>query len=193
VNGLQNALRVSVVSAVLAALAFAAVALATPLPRANTAHDRAAWRTILHWPAGCEDGWKATNTPGAGLEIMPAKSSERIVAVECFPGAYQGDAMLYIVKSATKTIGPLHLKTYSDPGNGHPRLITTTVMLGVLDFSRATNTLTLFDKYRGVGDCGIFSTYRLTNDALVLKETRVKSACNGKPPYDPSKWPRFPG
>jgi hypothetical protein len=176
----------------LLALIAASVALAGPLPAAKTARDRAAWRAILHWPTQCENGWVATGVPGAGIELMQTASSGELVAVECFPGAYQGDAMLYLVQSATKKTGPLVFRVYSDPGNGHPRLVDATTILGVLDFAKQTGTLTVLDKYRGIGDCGIFSTYRLEHNGFVLTAARAKTACDGKPPFSPQRWPKLP-
>ncbi len=165
---------------------------AARLPAATSAGDRAAWRAILHWPSQCEGGWRATGSPGAGIELMPAGASGELVAVECFPGAYQGDAILYLVKTATRSSGPLRLEVYVDPGNGHPRLRPATVILGVLNFTAASRTLTVFDEYRGLGDCGIFSRYRLERGRFVLVEARAKSACNGKPPFSPERWPKLP-
>jgi hypothetical protein len=99
--------------------------------------------------------------------------------------------MLYLVGSAEPT-GPLVLDVYIDPGNGHPVLRKDTAVLGVLEFDQATGTLTVFDKARGLGDCGIYSRYRLTGRRLVLIEARSKTACNGKPPLDPARWPKLP-
>ena len=174
------------------ALVLAAGALAATLPGATSARDRAAWRALLHWPARCENGWKATATPGSGIELMPAAGGRELVAVECYPGAYQGDAMLYLASAASKPVGPLRLQVYEDPGNGHPKLTASTTILGVLDFKRSTGTLTVFDKFRGLGDCGIFATYRLEGSRLVLTAARAKAACDGKPPFSPQSWPKLP-
>jgi hypothetical protein len=183
--------RAAIVSATLL-LMLAGGAAAASLPGASTTHDRAAWRAILHWPSSCEQGWKATASPGAGMQVMKANGDRTLAAVECYPGAYQGDAMLYIASPSAKPVGPLELQAYEDPGNGHPKLTTATSILGILDFTRATGTLTVFDKFRGLGDCGILSTYRLEGSRLVLTEARAKTACDGKAPFSPERWPRLP-
>jgi hypothetical protein len=172
-------------------LALAGVAAAATLPGASTGHDRAAWRAILHWPSSCESGWRATATPGSGIELMPASGGRELVAVECYPGAYQGDALLYLAAQSSKPVGPLALRVYEDPGNGHPKLTSATTILGVLDFTKSTGTLTILDKFRGVGDCGIFSTYRLEGNRLALTAARAKTACDGKPPFSPARWPKL--
>jgi 4-amino-4-deoxy-L-arabinose transferase-like glycosyltransferase len=167
---------------------FGAIVACFPLPAAT---DRAAWHRLLHWPESCESAWKDTGTSGAGVALYPA-APETLVAVQCAPGAYQGDAMLYLAESGGRSIGPLVLDLYSDPGDGHPRLGKTTVVLGDLRFDRATGTLTVFDKARGVGDCGIYSRYRLAGGRLVLIDARAKTACNSEGPFDPARWPRLP-
>ncbi len=177
---------------VAAALLLASGAFAAALPGVTTARDRAAWRALLQWPATCESGWKATATPGAGIELMPAGGGRDLVAVECYPGAYQSDALLYLASPSAKPVGPLRLQVYEDPGNGHPKLTASTTILGILDFTRATGTLTVFDKARGLGDCGIFATYHLQGSHLVLTAARAKTACDGKPPFSPQKWPKLP-
>ncbi len=123
---------------------------------------------------------------------MHANGNRKLVAIECSPGAYQGDALLYLASPGTKPVGPLKLRIYEDPGNGHVKLTTATTILGILDFSRATGTLTVLDKFRGLGDCGIFSSYRLEGSRLVLTNARAKTACNGKPPFSPENWQKLP-
>ncbi len=175
-----------------AALLFAAGALAAALPGARTAGDRAAWHALLHWPANCERGWKATGEPGAGMELMPAGGGRDLVAVECYPGAYQGDALLYLASPSAGPVGPLSLQVYEDPGNGDPKRTASSTILGVLDFTKSTGTLTIFDKFRGLGDCGIFATYRLRGSRLVLTAARAKTTCDGKAPFSPQKWSKLP-
>jgi hypothetical protein len=177
---------------VAAALAAAVGATAAPLPAAKTSHDRAAWRSILHWPKTCEQGWVSTATPGSGIDLTPAGAAGVLVAVECFPGAYQGDAMLYLARSRSQTTGPLVFQVYEDPGNGHPHLVRATTILGVLTFSKSTGTLIVLDKYAGLGGCGIYSTYRLESGRFVLAAARSKPDCDGKQPYAPQRWPKLP-
>jgi hypothetical protein len=175
----------------LAVLASAAV-VAVPLPGTKTAADRKAWRAILHWPAGCENVWRATRVPGAGIVASRAPGGRGLVEVTCALGAYQGTEMLYLVRGDRRTVGPLALLTYVDPGNGKPEPRRLTVILGVFSWSPRTGELTVFDKFRGPGDCGIFSRFRLVGDRFRTLEVRAKTACDGKPPYDPTRWPRLP-
>src|SRR4051795_13357926 len=83
--------------AALTAIVCAATAQARPLPGVETRADRAAWHSLLRWPAKCERSWAKTGGSGAGIEKGPAEHGLHLVAVRCFVGAYQGVSMLYLV------------------------------------------------------------------------------------------------
>jgi hypothetical protein len=86
----------------------------------------------------------------------------------------------------------MRFRVYVDPGNGVPRLQLTTSILGDLSFRPRSGRLTVLDKARGVGDCGIYSVFRLRAHAFMPIEARAKTACDGKPPFDPTRWPKLP-
>jgi hypothetical protein len=162
----------------------------SPLPGTASARDRAAWRALLHWPASCEASWRSSRTPGAGIGgVWTLAGGRRLVAVDCTLGAYQGTSMLYLLDAARRSTGPLVLRIYRDLGSGKPTAGRTTLVLGTLTFSTRTRTLTVLDKFRGVGDCGLYSVFRLSGERLVAVTARAKLACDGKPPYDPRRWP----
>lgn len=176
-----------------AAAIFTGVAGADSLPGTKTAKDRADWRAILHWPTGCEKDWHlAGNTSAAGIVLHASAGGRRLVEVSCYLGAYQGTAMLYLVRPAFRPAGPLTLQIYVDPGSGVPTARTTTRLLGVLSFTPRTGQLVVFDKARGIGDCGIYSVFKLTGNRFVPTVARAKTKCDGKPPFDPRRWPKLP-
>jgi hypothetical protein len=182
----------------LLAVAAAAALLGTPhaspapLPGAATSGDRAAWRALLHWPAACERSWRE-NGSGSGIAgVWPVGAEGRLVAVDCSLGAYQGTSMLYLIGNDRRPTGPLRLHIYRDPGTGVPTPARETVILGTLTFARASRTLAVLDRARGAGDCGIYSTFRLAGRELVPLRTRAKPTCDGKPPFDPLRWPPLP-
>jgi uncharacterized protein DUF1176 len=175
------------------AVAGASSAASGSLPGTKTAADRAAWRTILHWPTVCESTWRIAGTDaGAGIVVWPTASGKRLVEVDCSLGAYQGTAMFFLTTTDRHATGPLAFRIYRDPGSGRPRATRATELLGIFDFTPTTGRFVVFDKFRGPGDCGLFSTFRLVGSSFVPTEVRAKVACDGKPPYDPSKWPRLP-
>ncbi len=176
-----------------AMLAFAATAVgAQPLPGTKTKADRDAWRAMLDWPSSCERDWRTTGMPGAGLRAWKTSDGRRLVEVSCYFGAYQGVVMLYLVDLDRRVTGPLALRGYQDPGSGKLRPAKLTKILGYLVFAPKTGILTVFEKFRGLADCGLFSTFRLDGDAFTTVSVRAKTACNGKPPFDPTRWPKLP-
>ncbi len=189
----MRARRLTCAAAAAAALALVPAAAAGALPGTSTTKDRAAWRAILHWPASCERDWREAGAPGtAGVDVRRTASELRLVMVACSLGAYQGTSMLYLVDARARPTGPLGLRIYEDPGTGKLRLATRTRTLGVMSFTRSSGLLEVFDKFRGLGDCGIYSTFRLRGRRFVPLVARAKKACDGKGPYDPRRWPRLP-
>ena len=59
------------------------------------------------------------------------------------------------------------------------------------NFNPKTKRLIVFDKGRGLGDCGFFSVFRLAGDRFIPVEARAKLTCNGKG-ADPTRWPKLP-
>jgi hypothetical protein len=55
-----------------------------------------------------------------------------------------------------------------------------------VEFDAGTQTLSNFDKARGLGDCGAFTSWAWTGKAFVLKSSDVMPACRGVPLDD---WP----
>ncbi len=178
---------------VAATLALAASATAAPpLPGTKTAKERAAWRAILHWPSQCEQDWRTGGHPdNAGVELWQAPGGKHLVAVTCYLAAYQWTSTFYLVDSKRHATGPLSFHIYEDLGNGTPTLQRETKVLGVTLYTPKTRILSIFDKARGPGDCGIYSSFKLVGDRLPYV-ARAKTACDGKPPYDPRRWPKLP-
>lgn len=185
-------MRLIVLLGVLTALAAAGAsgAQSGPFPGTKTAKDRTAWRAILHWPASCEEGWKPA--PGAGIVVWRTSTGRRLVQVTCSLAAYQGTFMLYLVDASRDVTGPLGLLAYRDPGSGRPTVTRETQILGLASFAPGTGRLTILDKFRGIGDCGIYSTFRLAGDRFVPVEVRAKTRCDGRYGGGPTRWPRLP-
>jgi len=59
------------------AVAGASSAAPSALPGTKTGADRAAWRTILHWPGVCESTWRIAGTDAGELVNKDGKAPER--------------------------------------------------------------------------------------------------------------------
>jgi hypothetical protein len=177
--------------AVIAVVLCSVAADAAPLPGVRTLADRAQWRSLLRWPASCERSWRKTRAAGARIDVWPARHGAHLVAVQCFRGAYQGLSMLYILPAHGPARDALRFRIYVDPGNGVPRVRTRTAILGDLSFRPTSGRLTIFDRARGLGDCGIYSVFRLRAGAFVPVEARAKTVCDAKAPFDPRRWPKL--
>ncbi len=182
-----------VLSAAIAASVATAAGGAAPFPGVKNAKDRAAWRAILHWPSSCEQSWRSGgHPPTAGISLWRTSTPKRLVSVTCYLAAYQWTAMYYLVDAKRHVTGPMSFHIYIDPGSGKPTPRRETEILGVSGFTPRTGILDVFDKARGPGDCGIYSTFRLSVNRFVPVASRAKTACDGKPPYNPARWPKLP-
>ncbi len=185
-------MRVLFVSIALALTLAGGAAGASPFPGTKTTADRAKWRTILRWSGKCEADWRRGREPYSGIILQPTATVRWFVQVTCIQGAYQGDQLLYLVDRGLHRVGPISLHAYRDPGNGKPTLTRETRILGTLDFNPKTGRLTVLDKFRGLGDCGIYSVFQLQKTHFIPRAVRAKTNCNGKPPFNPSNWPSLP-
>jgi uncharacterized protein DUF1176 len=187
-----------------AAIAVALAAAATLAPAAAAAprvanaglraSDRAAWRAALGWSSACEAPYRTTfpdGGPNAGLAFWPLGGRRLLVQVHCASGAYQGISTLYLVdrsRTPARARG-LTLTVYEAPGDALRR-VRARLVNGTIDVEPATGRLQLFTKFRGLGDCGVLASYALRGGRVVPVEVRAKLACDGRPPYDPARWPR---
>jgi hypothetical protein len=182
----------AVIAAAVAAVLCPAGAWAEPLPGLSKPAHRAAWRALLHWPSSCERSWRQAGAATAGIQAWRTSGGAHVVAVDCFLGAYQGASMLYVLSPSRKATGPIRLRIYEDPGNGAPKPRGRTTITGLVTFHPKNGRLTVFEKSRGLGDCGIYSVFRLRGGAFVPMVARAKTSCDGKPPFDPTRWPKLP-
>jgi len=156
--------------------------------------SRAAWRRVIGWPASCESGWRESGLGGPGVTVV-AVAGEELAIVECYFGAYQGTQLLYVLKDGRKLAGPLTALTYDIQAGGRLTPTVATQILGLLSFNPHTRSLTVFDLLRGLGDCGLYSTFHLSGIRLVPTSVRARPTCAGGASaggasVSPSRWPR---
>jgi hypothetical protein len=179
-------------AAILIGLVTSTATAASPFPGTKSTADRAEWRKTLQWPSSCESDWRRGREPYSGIVLQPTATVRWFVQVVCVQGAYQSTQLLYLVDRGLNKVGPISLHTYRDLGKGKPTLVRERFILGTLDFNPRTGRLAVLDKFRGVGDCGIYSVFQLKKTYFIPRAIRAKLNCNGKGPYDPSHWPQLP-
>lgn len=198
--------RAWIVAALLSVAAGNTVAAAAPLPGTNSAADRQAWRALLHWPASCEDVWQETRPDRAGVVSQRFSSGTRIVQITCVVFAYQENFLLYLIDDNRHVTGPLVLPIYVAGEDDEPKLVRKAEVLGISsvacsgkeympcehdDYPPPAGTLAILAKGRGRGDCGFYSTFKLSGRRLVPVEARAKRACDNEEPFDPRLWPKL--
>lgn len=162
--------------------------------------ERANWRQALAWPGWCEEGYRASfpnGAPDGGVKLRTLPDGRMLVVVGCGVGAYQGTSLLYdvqIPQGAPATGRLLRVPTYDPTGARSVALrrVNREAASGLLTHSGDSTLLTVFTKFRGLGDCGVWVRYRVTPGGLAPLIVRAKVRCDGKPPYNPARWPRYP-
>lgn len=128
-----------------------------------------------------EDPWES-EPARENIQAYSINDGEVLVEVTCdlfaYNGAYQ--YLVYGEENGNATVTTLALDTVDLTEDGTPQNPhQTTILYGFPLFDSQTRSLTMFNKFRGLGDCGSYSQYRYENQGLVLQEIRVKAACDG--------------
>ena len=113
-----------------------------------------------------------------------------LVEVLCFMAAYQGnyEYWLYRTNPTGAEVTPLNLTIFEETESGELVQQSVPSVGGLPDYDPKQQRLTLFTKYRGLGDCGALAQYQFTDQAFQLLEYRAKSDCDGNY-VDPEKYP----
>jgi hypothetical protein len=84
----------------------------------------------------------------------------------------------------------LQLPTYEATGADGKNLVRKeeAEITGLPEFNNSAKTLTILNRYRGVGDCGSYATYAFEGDRALLKEFRAKLDCDGQGAEHPEQW-----
>lgn len=115
-----------------------------------------------------------TGASGMSKEVMSARldASTELWAVPCFAGAYNIGHDWYL----------------TGPGGRNPRAVQLASADGEIGsgtvnggYDPTTRTLTAFSKGRGIGDCGVASTWTWTGGGFVLSAESEMTECWGVP------------
>jgi hypothetical protein len=164
-----------------------------PLNKSNlTYEDRKAWREMLKWSDDCEQAFDYPDKNYGGIEFYRLAEKQYLVQVTCTGGAYQGYQVYYFYDETKQQPTAKLLNFESRESQDEKSLTKTqaTELWGQATFDEKTKQLKVFNRFRGVGDCGILATYEFADGESVLKELRAKINCDGRGAGNPEKWNR---
>lgn len=112
------------------------------------------------------------------IKIYPLTTSQYLVEVLCFLGAYQGNYQYLLASNQGQKLTKINFATFFSHQKGL-KLSNTFTMVGMTEFDPVNQILTVQTKARGLGDCGSYSEYQWQESSFQLKEYRDKSECDG--------------
>lgn len=113
--------------------------------------------------------------------VYPLSNGQYLVEILCFFGAYQGNYQYFFYQS-TSLNPKIELLSFQEfiQSNTNDLIVQNNSNLGgIPDFDLNTKNLTIFRKYRGLGDCGVFARYEWRQSRFELLEYRIKDKCDG--------------
>ncbi|MEI6728335.1 MAG: DUF1176 domain-containing protein [bacterium] len=144
-----------------------------------TTKSSAELRQIFPWSKDCSSlvttGLINTLDKEPGDKVFKVNDNGFIVRIICNLSAYQGNYLIYYYNSQDNKITLQNFEIY----NYKKEKSTASGLLGYPNFDEKTLILTNFEKYRGLGDCGLYSKYKFENYKFILSEARLKVDCDG--------------
>jgi len=158
-----------------------------------TYEDRKTWRAVLKWSDDCEQAFDYPDKSYGGLEFYRLAEKRYLVEVVCTGGAYQGYQVYFFYDEAKRppTAKPLTFESFESQDEKSLTKIQTSELWGLPTFDENTKELTVLNKFRGMGDCGILASYEFRDGQPKLKELRAKLVCDGEGADAPEKWERI--
>jgi hypothetical protein len=96
---------------------------------------------------------------------------------------------VYDERGTAPTLRMLDFAWPADPEAPDPVALRRQKAVFGRDWNPRRGVLTVWAKYRGMGDCGVFGRYRLSPEGEThLVELRTKTSCDGQG-TDPKAWP----
>lgn len=131
---------------------------------------------------------RAEGNPTLNAAILAAKlsMSTELWGVPCGSGAYNATYKLFLTGPGGADPRPAALPV-RDPGSAGDDSDEGPWLVNPI-YDTAEQTLTVFPRGRGLGDCGTITTWTWTGSAFALSEERSMGDCWG---ISPDRWPTF--
>jgi hypothetical protein len=111
------------------------------------------------------------------IVLFYLEDGQYLVQVLCHSTAYQGVYEYYL--SQPKILRPLVFDSVDSNLETRDKLLKTRPLVGIPDYDTNTQSLIIWSKARGIGDCGSWAKYTWNDSQFFLVEYREKSDCDG--------------
>jgi hypothetical protein len=122
------------------------------------------------------------------ITLYPLKERQYLIQVLCHPTAYQGVYEYYLFDS--HNLSSVVFDTIDSSLEAENKLIKTRPLVGIPEYNPESQSLIIWSKGRGLGDCGFWSKYTWQESQFTLVEYREKFDCDGVF-TEPNNYPLF--
>ncbi|WP_435236757.1 hypothetical protein ACR30L_04005 [Psychromonas sp. PT13] len=164
------------------------------------------WKAVLNWPELCDEGVSHISSFFVGVDVYPWFEERQLVSVVCTTGAYNRGLMFFL--ETEKNSGQYSLLSFpqfiaADDASGN---VETTIsgdltkapfyqfdqplLWGSLRSDMSNFTITNNNRYRGLGGCGVLTSYQITDNKVQVSALKIKKDCDETNlPF--SEWPKI--
>jgi hypothetical protein len=138
------------------------------------------------------DGLLDQNYSQTESQVFALDAETYLVHLQCSLAAYQAsfEFLTYQKTASGGEFKPMTLTVFNENPSGKPTQENVRTVGGMPTYDPATRSLTIFSKFRGVGDCGSLANYQLKDGEFQLVKYQAKFACDGNA-IDPETYPQI--
>ncbi|RAQ40359.1 hypothetical protein B9S53_16280, partial [Arthrospira sp. O9.13F] len=127
-----------------------------------------------------------------GSFAYPVGTQGYLVQLLCLQTAYQNNYKFFVYRETNQGVKVSRVKLPSFEINSSGQRVETQIdeVVGLVDYDPIQGVLTVFTKYRGIGDCGSFAKYQWDQVDFKAIEYREKSDCDGNF-VEPENYPQI--
>lgn len=138
------------------------------------------------------DGFLDQNYSQTESQVFALDAETYLVHLQCSLAAYQAsfEFLTYQKTALGGKFTPMTLTVFNDNPSGKPTQENVRTLGGMPTYHPETRSLTIFTKFRGLGDCGSLANYELKDGQFQLVKYQAKFACDGNG-IDPQQYPQI--
>lgn len=138
------------------------------------------------------DGFLDQNYSQTASQIFALDAETYLVHLRCRLAAYQVnfEFLTYHKTASGGEFTPMTLTVFKGNPSGQLTQENVKNLWGLSTYNPETRSLTIFTKFRGVGDCGSLANYELKEGQFQLVKYQAKFACDGNG-INPQQYPQI--